>query len=87
MMSLPRGPGSQYRAPTQCCLSPCGKSELSTEFRATSHRSAADIFHTCAATEYSSTNGSLVMWICNGSSVDSATRKPRAKNTGKGFRW
>ena len=60
-MSFPEGPGSQYVSLTQCCLSSWGKSELSTEFLAISHRSAALSFHTLAATEYSSTSGSFVM--------------------------
>ncbi len=37
------------------------------------------------AIEYSSTRGSLVMWINSGSSVDSVTFKPRSKKVGKGF--
>jgi len=41
-----------------------GKPECSTELRAISQRSVAVSFHTCAATLYSSTNGSFVRWIC-----------------------
>ena len=47
----------------------------------------ARAFHTCAATEYSSTSGSLVRWICSGSSLLSETLRPRAKKTGNGFLW
>ena len=42
---------------------------------------------TCAATEYSSTSGSFVRWICSGSSVDSVMFIPLEKNIGKGFLW
>lgn len=40
-----------------------------------------------AAILYSSTKGSFVKWICNGSSVERETLRPRKKNIGKGFRW
>ena len=46
----------------------CVRVQGLAEVRAISHRSAALSFHTCAATEYSSTSGSFVMWICSGSS-------------------
>ncbi len=46
-----------------------GNPECSTELRAISHRSVAVSFHTCAATLYSSTSGSLVRWICRNPSV------------------
>ena len=39
-----------------------------------------------AAILYSSTSGSFVKWICNGSSVERDTLSPLKKNIGKGFR-
>ena len=40
---------------------------------------------TCAATAYSSNNGSFVKCKIKGSSVDNETLSPRSKNFGNGF--
>lgn len=84
---LPSGPGSQNLSCTQCILTRWGNPEWRTEFLATSQRSVPLNFQTWAATEYSSTKGSLVKWICKGSSVERDTGSPRAKNWGNGFLW
>lgn len=46
----PLSPDFQYSCPTQCILHSWGNPDCSTELRAISHRSAAESFHTCAAT-------------------------------------
>ena len=40
---------------------------------------------TCLATQYSSISGSLVWWNISGSSVESDTFSPTAKNSWNGF--
>ena len=42
----------------KCALYGCSNPDCSTELRAISHMSVALSFHTCDATQYSSTNGS-----------------------------
>ena len=57
---LPAGPGRWYRSPMKCALYGCSNPLCSTLLRAISHMSVELSFHTCAATQYSSTSGSRV---------------------------
>ena len=75
-----------YLDPRKWRLNGCSNPLCRTELRAISARSTDENFHTCAATLYSSSNGSAVMCSMSGSSVESDTFMPIRKKAGNGER-
>lgn len=82
---FPATPGKQQSSPSHRLFKDSSNPLCSTECLASSHISTALNLYICAATEYSSINGSLVKANCNGSSVDRDTFKPRLKKLAHGF--